>query len=199
MEKFTVKDFILYNGPCFSCGGPISFSVGYRDIAVDENTEGKLIESMLATKLYKDHIRVDLCIKYVDTLSLKVELKSNKFSTNNEERLKKYFKEYELYLYANCQGCYSYSMSKSLEFDMKGKFIKPVSILQELIDIVDDNNFYQILSTFLNNKSNIWISKIDQSDIQYEPLEIEAPLLLRSKFKTKDQLIKKLRTYMTFA
>ena len=84
MKKFTVKDFIAYNNPCFSCGSPINFRVGFLDL------ETKADVSYLRPVVTPNHTEIDLIIKYSTNEALKLCIfhKTNKIFVGSTRNFK---------------------------------------------------------------------------------------------------------------
>jgi hypothetical protein len=192
MKKFTLKDFILHNSPCFSCAELITFQIGIINIA-----DLTMSESFLKASVLREYTSIDLHIGWNDTLKLNIDHKSNKFATNNASALTKYLEGRKLFFKCECSKCHSGMLSNHLEFSAAG-FIRPVSINRETIVVYDNVNMYQIYSLYDNNQSTIFIDRIDKA-IPISPIRLDTPLLPRSKFKNKGHLIEKLKTYILFS
>jgi hypothetical protein len=192
MKTFTVKDFIIYNNPCFSCGSKISFKIG--------STHNELSFSPVykKTTVTADHVEIDLDITYRQTFKLYIVNKSNKILSPDMKSLTDYLSMHELFLSSRCDRCYTSIESYPLEFNLAKGFIKPVGINQENLIVTDDKNMYQIHSSFNQKISTATISKINKT-MPISPARINLPLLPLYKIKNRDRLINKLKTLVLFS
>jgi hypothetical protein len=192
MKKFSVKDFISYNSPCFSCNSAILVRVGvtHRDLTVPESSLRPFIQS--------GHTEIDLQITYNSMLKMAIDHKTNKFAVNDIGGLTKYLEDHKLFLELSCNKCYTTVTSQHLEFDLIRRFIKAVGISQENLITSDDSNMYQIHSSFIKDVSLVYVTKIDRA-VPVSPIQFETPLMPLGKFKNKEHLINKLKLYATFS
>lgn len=192
MKKFTVKDFIDYNAPCFSCGKPISLHIGVHNINSVSNT------IFLKPVVTPDYTEVDLKITYSDFLRLVITHKTNKFHVNNARSFENYLMENMLFLFSKCNNCGTVVESGYMKFDMSTQQVQAVNLAAETIKMSDDNNNYRIMTAFNLDRSNVVIVKNDTS-INYKVFNMDFPLLPMYRFKDKEQLLNKLKTYLTFS
>jgi hypothetical protein len=204
MKTFTIKDFVACNSPCFACNKPIIFHI------IGSNSADTFT---IKPTIHKEYISINLATKYNSSLQLNIDLKTNKFMTNNLPKLIKYLKSHNLVLRCYCSNCYTQMFSKPLDFNFEKCFIKPVNIQEETIIISNKKRTYCIVSVYDNNKSTILIT---DDDHDYENINtqmvfnginiggktpdiLEMPLLTRFKFKDKKQLLEKLNLYTLFS
>lgn len=196
MEKFTVKDFILYNNPCFSCDNKISLNMRVlkvrSDIPNNYNTPPIIIKPILSNNF----IEIDLRITYRDVLKLKICLTDNHFEITNIVGLTDYLREANLFLESYCDKCYSCFTSKLLTFNMTQQFINPIELKTEYLTINNDNYAYYISTDFEKSQSIVDIFTLNGSKI---PIHFDMPIFPLSKFKTKTQFIKKMKVYISFS
>lgn len=185
--KFTVKDFILYNGPCFSCGNKINVTLTCLN-----NILSGSFTRVNSQKLEKGVLEASLRIKYSHNLTLKIFTYNNKFIVSDQNGLNKYLNEYKLFLRSECKKCRGVIISNALEFDPRG-FIKPISLNRELFDVNDKNTDYLITTEYDINQTHINIFT------DHKAMELVIPCLPLYKFKTKEKLINKLKTYILFS
>ena len=190
MKKFTVKDFITHNAPCFGCGKPVILQM---QMLRDEPWEQ---DATINCKAGKNFLTINLSITYYDALNLTIDYKTNKFATNNFDNLTKYLSACKLKLVCHCESCKTRMTSNQLDFNLEKKFIKPVSIEQEIIVMADNKNMYQIYSDYNRDRSVIFIDDVEMAGV---PIRLDTPLIPRSKFKNKEKLIEKLKTYALFS
>jgi hypothetical protein len=188
MKQFTVKDFIAYNNPCFSCGGRITLKIG---------VESRSFSTVLRPTVKPDRTEVSLKITYTDTLQLWIFHKSNKILPSDARALEDFLSIHKLYLTSQCDTCYTNIGTNYLEFNLAKGYIKPVELDVENLVLIDKGNKYQIRSDFSREKSQIQISKIDHSS--NDPFHMEVPLLSLSKFKDRERFLNKLKTYALFS
>ena len=193
MRKFTVKDFIAYNNPCFSCGNQINFRIGFLDLVTKTDV------SYLRPVVGPQYTEVDLIIKYAnqDALKLYIFHKTNKILTNSQQGLTKYLSSRKLFLASSCSRCYTKIESQHLDFNLDKGFVAAVGISTERIMVNDGNSLYQIDSFFASQKSSLVVSKLDSA--RMSPLQLDLPLLPKYRFKNKEHFLQKMKTYITFS
>jgi hypothetical protein len=194
MRKFTVKDFIAYNNPCFSCGNPINFRVGFLDL------ETKADVSYLRPVVTPNYTEIDLIIKYSDAEALKLYIvhKTNKILTNSNRGLTKYLSSRKLFLASACDKCYTQIESQFLDFNVDKSYVAAVGLSTERLMVNDGTNMYQINSSFIENKSKLLVDKLDRTK-PLSPFTLDLPLIPRYRFKNKEHFISKMKTYITFS
>src|ERR1700722_4339445 len=192
MRKFTVRDFVSYNSPCFSCNSPILVRVGVVHIDLTMN------DAFLRPFVQSTHTEIDLEITYNSKLKLAIDHKTNKIAVNDMKALTKYLEGHKLFLGLECNRCYTTVISQHLEFDLNKKFIKPVGISQENLITNDGYNMYQVFSSYIKEVSLAIVSRIDSTK-PISPARFEMPLTPLSKFKDKENFIRKLKIYTTFS
>lgn len=187
MKKFTVKDFITYNNPCFSCGEKINLKIGH-----DHGT------AELRPTVKPDYTVIDLRVTYTHTLQLWIFHKTNKIITSDGRGLADYLYNHNIYLQSQCSKCYTSIQSQFLEFNLDKGFIKPVGIKTEKLIMLDDDNMYTIYSSFEEEKSMVAVDRINKAT-PVAPTCFDLPLLPLSKFKTKERYLDKIKVYLTFS
>ncbi len=194
MRKFTVKDFIAYNNPCFSCSNPINFRIGFLDL------ETKADISYLRPVVTPTYTEVDLIIKYANTDALKLYIfhKTNKILTNSQQGLTKYLSSRKLFLSSTCDRCYTQIESQYLDFNIDKAYVSAVGISTERLMVNDGDNLYQINSFFMAEKSNLIVDKLDKLK-PLTPFQLDLPLIPKYRFKDKAHFIQKMKTYITFS
>lgn len=194
MKKFTVKDFIAYNNPCFSCGNQINFRIGFLDL------ETKADISYLRPVVTPNYTEIDLIIKYAnqDALKLYVFHKTNKILTNSNQGLTKYLSSRKLFLSSTCDKCYTQIESQYLDINIDKGYIAAVGISSERLMVNDGTNLYQINSFFMAEKSNLIVDKLDKIK-PLTPFQLDLPLIPKYRFKDKAHFIQKMKTYITFS
>ena len=194
MRKFTVKDFIAYNNPCFSCSSNINFRIGFLDL------ETKADISYLRPTVTPNYTEVDLIIKYASTEALKLYIfhKTNKILTNSSQGLTKYLSGRKLFLSSTCDKCYTQIESQYLDINIDKGYIAAVGISSERLMVNDGDNLYQINSFYMAEKSNLIIDKLDKV-MPLTPFQLDLPLIPKYRFKDKAHFIQKMKTYLTFS
>jgi hypothetical protein len=193
MKKFTVKDFITYNGPCFSCGSRVNVKIGVIKVDVADFNIA-LLNPVITT----NSIDIDLKINYNSSLKLSIFSKTNKFSTSSMKGLTEYLNGHKLFLRSNCDHCYTKVESQYLEFNLLKGFIKPVGVSNELLVVNDGANLYQVHTSYIEEKSLVIIDRINKTT-PITPVRMDLPLLPLYKFKDKDHFIAKIKTYLVFS
>ncbi len=192
MKTFTVKDFITYNSPCFSCGSKISFKIGVSFI------KNRQPSTYLVPIVSSDFIEIDLKINYNNGLKLKILPKTNKFTVSSMKGLTTYLEKHNLFLRSYCDNCRTCIDSQFLEFNLLKEFIKPVGISDERLIVRNGNYMYELYSSFIDNYSSLFISQPPINTLNSN-IRIELPLLPMYKLKNKEHFIKKVKTYILFS
>lgn len=193
MKQFTVKDFISYNNPCFSCGEHISFRIVSDTIDIDV-----VSSTVLRPTVNTEYSVVDLKLTYENTLQLWIFHQSNKIISSDSKALTNYLKDHKLYLRSRCDKCYTLIESNNLEFNLDKGFIKPVDLKLEMLMFDDGANKYQISSYFHSKQSVIVVDKINKA-VPISPVHLSVPVIPLYKFDDKDHLISKMKTYLIFS
>jgi hypothetical protein len=192
MKKFTVKDFIAYNNPCFSCDSPINFRLGYFDL------DTQATASYLRPVVTPNYTEIDLLITYNDSLRLNIFHKTNKILTNSNQALTKYLDSRKLFLSSTCSKCYTQIESQFLDINVDKGYIGAVGISTERLMVADDKNRYQVDSYFMDEKTSLAVTKMD-SVKPLSPLTLDLPLMPKYRFKNKEHFISKMKTYIIFS
>lgn len=187
MKLFTVKDFIALNAPCFSCDGKITLRgrVGGSDT--------------LKPTVEKSHTILDLQTFYHYNLQLRIDHKTNKVISNDIRGCAEYLLHKKLYLTSVCEKCYTSFDSHNLSININKGYVEPFGISFERLHVMDDHNMYDVQSSYIDEKSRIIVDRIDKTH-PLSPIIIDnIPLITLAKVKTKERLINKLKTYITFS
>lgn len=192
MRKFTVKDFIAYNNPCFNCNNPINFKIGFS------NSEPASETSYLRPTVNVLHTEIDLLITYADAVRLYIFHKTNKIATNNPAGLEKYLSTHQLFLQSTCDTCYTQITSECLDFQLNKGFVKAAGIACERLMVSDKENLYQLTSLFATEKSHLVVDKVNRAT-PLSPFTLETPLLPKYRFKNKQHFLEKIKTYLLFS
>lgn len=192
MKKFTVKDFIDYNGPCFSCNSPINFRIGFLDLETKADT------SYLRPVVTSNYTEIDLRITYENSLKLNIFHKTNKILTNSNQGLTKYLSSRKLFLSSTCDKCLTQVDSRYLDFNIDKGFVAAVGIASERLMVMDKSNLYQVQSFFMADKSMLTVDRIDKTT-PLSPLQLELPLMPKYRFRDREHFLHKMKTYITFS
>jgi len=190
MKEFTVKDFILYNNPCFVCNEFIQLQIRVTKKSIVS------FPNNLKPSFSNNKLEINLSTKYYNILNLSIDLMSNKIISNNINELQDFLFNHELNLQSVCLSCGAYISSHFLQFDLKNGFVKPVGIAIENFVLESNDGYcqYDIYSSFLENKSKVQIRPMHQKII-----ELDIPLFSLSKFKNKEKLLEKFKIIMLFS
>lgn len=192
MKKFTVKDFLHLNSPCFGCDGDIDIRIGVTNIDI---TVGDVF---LKPAYALQHLTIPLVIKYNSNLKLIIDCKTNKFSVSDLTLLTNYLESHKLYLSCHCSGCSTQFISYHLEFNLRRHFIKPVAIQQEYLVLRDRKNKYILRSVYSQDYTNVTAFAM-QDGHATAISNLELPIVPRYRFKDREQMMHKLRTYLLFS
>jgi len=188
MKLFTVKDFIAYNAPCFSCGGKITLK-GTADRGFDT----------LRPTVERDQTILDLKTMYHYNLQLRINHKTNRVISNDIRGCAEYLQTKKIYLRSECSKCYTSFDSHFLSININKGYVEPFGLSTERLFVSDDHNMYDVQSSYIDEKTRIIIDRIDKTQ-PISPFVIrDIPIITLSKVKTKERLLAKLRTYMTFS
>ncbi len=198
MEQFTIKDFILYNNPCFSCNSNTKSSL------IVQNADNDYIVSAFPQQ---SHAIFNLKISYTSTLKLKIFYTSNKFETSSTEQLTQFLSNNKVFFNSFCHTCLSDIDSQFLEFNTNKFFILPTNISSENLFMISNNKSIALHSSYIENITIVSINEIPPeldpfTSTQYfsspSPTLLQLPLFPLSKFKTKQNLANKIKTYLNF-
>lgn len=159
--------------------------------------ESKSFSAVLRPTITLERTEISLKVTYSNTLQLWIFHKSNKILASDIMVLTDYLSSHRLYLTSQCDKCHTNVRTNYLEFNLVKGYIKPVELDIENLFLIDKGNRYRILSDFREEKSEIFISKLDHSSS--DPIRIKLPLLNLSRFKDRERLLNKLRTYALFS
>lgn len=194
MKYFTIKDFILYNGPCFNCGNKVVLSAHQLDGATSRY--GKM--DKIPLHLSNDTVSISL-----PSIEIQINILNNSYKTKwfGKDILKydpSYFSIYLenkfLYFVSTCHHCFTEITSSHLFFD--GKNVKPISILSEKLSLNTKDALYIIQSDV---SLNYGLLRIFDEKGRKEKDNIPIPPLLLGKLKTKANALKKIQTYILYS
>lgn len=191
MKLLTVKDFIKYNNPCFNCKEKIAFTfITKMDSFGASGSFNPTIEKGICT--------VNLVNRYDlnSSIHLRIDLKTNKFTVSNTDHFEEYLRKIKIHLSILCPICHTHSESSDLLFNFDNQLINPVQVLIEDIQVKFKNLKYQIFTDATS--SLLFITKPGNPHYILN-LDLKNKRLLLSDLKTKENMIRKLRTYLTFS
>lgn len=192
MKLFSVKDFISYNNPCFSCKQHVNFYFTVAPRTVSNPTTG-----YFSPIVSRDFTAVDLKITYSHSLTLKIHHKTNRFEANNIHELEDYLSKNQINLTLSCPKCQSKITSDKLVFDLTKKYVRGTKVVYESLRIKDKEKQY-FLETF-HELNGTTITVISNNNAFGDIFTIDTPALPLYKFKNKNNVIKKIKTYMLFS
>lgn len=192
MKRFTVRDFIGYNNPCFSCGEQISFNV------ISQGQDQGLPATLTPTVM-PEYTEIDLIITYNSALKLYIFHKTNRILTNSSQKgLERYLETHKLSLLSFCRHCNSRIETQSLTFDLNKTRVEAVELYEEDIHVSDGANRYSLFSVFPKQQSQLTVYSLDKVK-PLSPLSLDLPLLPRYRFKNKRQFLSKMKTIVVFS
>ncbi len=190
----TVKDFIIYNNPCFFCRKPVDLLI--RSVNVDDNRSTRIKN----LNLDPEFLEVDLKITYSSILNLKINHTHNHFISNDLKDLTTYLKKYKISLMLQCSSCGTTIKSEIMQFDFDKQIIKPLKISSEILHVWDNGTFYSISTNMSENKSILTATTGSSSESRKPGSTVlKLPLQPLKKFKTPELLLKKMKTLLLFA
>lgn len=190
MKFFTLKDFISYSNPCFSCGERISLLFWTAEMS-DPNNKASL--KPLVTPEYTE---VSLKISYRKSLNLRIYTPSNRIECSEMPDLADYIYSHNIFLQSYCNKCKSARSTNYLKWSLDKKFLKPTSLANESLMVKDETHTYHLYSSYSSEKStiNIWRTK-DQSGM----FKLATPLIEVYRFKNKEAFLEKMKVYILFS
>jgi len=207
MKKFTIKDFLLYNGPCLNCGEKIIVNVKCLNDKIIMTGSHIIIPSLFST-ITDNVIKISLEIKYSYELLLAIYIKSNRYQVSDSNKLNIFLKNNSLILTSLCKKCSCYVETNALKFDTTG-LVKPLTISNEFLIISNLKKIYTINSDFNEEKTIIHVydnNVYNNYDIYHNnniknerSLVLNIPLLPLYKFKNKEKLLNKLKMLTVFS
>lgn len=191
MKKYTVKDFLKLNSPCYGCGGKINVRFGVYSHEIGEVKLNLTVGSRGYSAI--------LSATYHDRLLILIDPKTNRFASNNQQNLINYLKDRRLFLITECDICVTTMCSEYLEFNLTERYIKPVAINSQYIILRDRKNKYTINSVFPLEKTHVSIFALGKGGTPMALTNLELPLLPHYKFRDQEHFMSKLKTYMVFS
>lgn len=190
MKFFTLKDFISYGNPCFSCGERISLLFWTAEMSDPDN------KASLKPLVTKEYTEVSLKISYRKSLTLRIYTPSNRIECAEMSDLADYIYSHNIFIQSYCQKCNSARSTNYLKWSLDKKFLKPTSIANENLLVKDDVYTYHLFSAHNSHNStiNIWRTK-DYSNV----FKLETPLIEISRFKDKESFLEKMKLYLLFS
>lgn len=201
MKKFTVKDFITYNNPCFSCDNKINFYIGTEKLPDPGEDPSSVVYSQPSYHrpiVSTEYTELNISISYSNSLKLKIFHKTNKIDSNNLNELIKYLHSHRILLQSKCDRCYTMVESNDLSFNLEKYFIYPVSLKNERLLVTTDENMFHVYSDFAGNQTMINIDKINRT-LPVSATKLKLSLLPMYKFKDKIHFLDKMKLYVTFS
>lgn len=188
MKLFTVKDFIAHNAPCFSCGGKITL----------RGTAGNGFDTLKPT-IEKDHTILDLKTMYHYNLQLRINHRTNQVLSNDIGGCAEYLRQKQIYLRSQCDKCYTSFDSHFLTININKGYVEPFGLSKERLHVSDEHNMYDVQSSYIDETSRIVVDRIDRTRPVSPIIINDIPIITLNKVKTKERLISKLKTYITFS
>lgn len=191
MTTYTVKDLVLYNNPCKMCGGKSSVAL----IPVGKNETA--YSSTIDAQYEGSNLLFNLKFTYNNRLMILINPKTNKFElTGIGTDLKRSFRRFRhnnnLMIESKCASCGTYVHSNYLDFNLD--YIRPMNIFSESIVVKTELSFYQMMTDFSTNTSNIVVIKHRHQSVPAFTLQI--PALSLKDIGSKERFLKKIKLYM---
>jgi len=118
MKYFTIKDFMLYNGPCFSCGKKIALSIhqlNHKYKKIPSYVSGNII----SVSLFPIELKINISNNSYTTI-----WGGNNIHTYDPNYFNSFLKDNSLFLISSCRDCSTEIVSDDLKFDKKN--VKPI-------------------------------------------------------------------------
>lgn len=192
MKKFTIKDLMLYHNPCRACGKNTTFRFCTETRDEDPVTL-QFTDARIAPELKGTYLKIPLSIKYKDRLDLHINLITNEFVVHSKKALDDFLNKYYVYTEAMCSYCSSYITTQCL-FIENYKYIMPIGLrIENFLFKNDDYNF--TITNDYKDKETIVVAytKGTQDKI------LNLPLMPMYKFKTKEEVLQKIKMILTFS
>jgi hypothetical protein len=191
MKKFTVKDFIAYNNPCFNCNNPINFTM---------ETGTKTSDSrVLRPVVGPEYTEVNLRVNYSNSITLFIFHKTNKILSNNNQLLMEYLDEHQINLISYCAKCSTRVFSNPLKFHVDKSYVEAVGLENEYIAISHAGVLYHLNTDFSHDRTLLTIFPKPNTKSGGAQSTMDLPLLPKYRFKNKAHFIDKIKTYILFS
>jgi len=191
MKQLTVKDFINYNGPCFSCG---KLPELYIQVTANQPVN---FDRDIRPSLDKKCMEIVLSYKYDKNLLMWIEYETNKVSFSNFSEIAQFLSDFKIKIKKKCNECQNCLCSSYLEWNLPKQYLKPITLDWERIVLKDETYIYYIYNSYTHNKSSLQSDRLD-NNIR-NTFKVETPLISLRKFSNKERLINKIKTYMLFS
>lgn len=199
MKYFTIKDFILYNGPCINCGNKIVVNahqikkenLSYHKLSA--HMEGNTFHIQCLSKQFKNPtIQIDIP-RNIYNLRFQVNYTDKSIIKKNFES---FLNDYSLCIITMCKRCLTSITSDDLVFDTNLQIVRPITIKYEKISLGTDDALYIIESNIQSGKSKL---RIFDSRGRKALENIDIPLLTLGRLKDKEYAISKIKKYLIFS
>lgn len=199
--NLTIKDFILYKKSCILCKNKLSFKI-YKIQKNNINIpfsytayNNSLSYDIISTEI----ISIPLKVNYLSKILVSVNIVTNKYYIDDKRDINYYINDEYIILSSECLNCKCSWMSNPISFNSK-KYIEPISISKEYLNLKIDNSKYNIIINFNENKTIINLQTIESYNIMASYLNnfFEIKSVSITKCKTKEELINKIKTILLF-
>jgi hypothetical protein len=191
VKSYTLKEFIAYNNPCFSCGEKISITFTVLDEA------NGMVENVIRPNVSLNSTQIILKLSYKDPLDIVIENKTNKLTTSNYNKFKKYIETRSIYIISTCERCKTKVFTDDMGFDKN--FVKPITLHREILAVYDAGKRYYISTYYEDNKSILIVDDINVIRPVKNAFQLQLPIMPKYKFKDKNHFISKMNTLVNFS
>jgi hypothetical protein len=179
MQRLSVKDFIKFLSPCFSCGG--------RKKILFTDKDREFVANILDNKLF-----CDISINYANKReNFNLDLNSSQLTNNCSSFFKK-----KIWIILACNKCGGYSSSSAIEL----KKINGVDYLS-FIEIYIQSYSFKFKGIeyyfFLDKRTNSTTISLDLSN-GFELKHLDLPFTTTMHFKTKEKVVEKVNRLLAF-
>lgn len=210
LEKLTIKDFIKYNSPC-KCCNDIPHCFFKLSFAYASPAGSEVDAQEIPVDIIDGIIEVPISIDYSGTKSLLIDPITNKYIycvPDYKKYIDEFMKDSIMWIESFCKNCETKVSSNNLEFS--DTFIEPTSIMYETVNVRSKTHDFTMITYFPtdneNGRTDVLFSEIGKKrthnmnyifDVPSED-HITIDLLPLGKFKSKEDIVSKLETILTF-
>lgn len=207
MKQFSIKELLNYNNPCFFCKTQTSFKI--VSISMNSNNSTYKIGShknpisSIDLLEFNPIFSLEEIVMYISTQSFLLKLnfypETNKFRASNLDDLTKYLLDHRLLFASSCDNCGTRIESCYIDFNLLHDLIEPISLSTENLIFSNENNNFHLESSFIEEKSKLTVSLINDLTLSKYVTNIELPIQPLYNFTDKNHFISKMKTYLIFS
>lgn len=193
MKVFTIKDFLQYNAPCFSCGQKVVIQFAHHNDSASTYIKPTIINSLL---------ELDLHVKWlkINQVNLIIDLQTNHIATSNKQGLIKFINDRKVYAESKCKDCGTIIRSDYLTFDFQSMLIKGVGLAFEQLVVFEKQVKYVLCSSINGYGGECSKSQMYAwNNLSAGTFDQVIPLCPLYKFRNRQHFLDKMKTICVFS